>query len=58
MSFGQRKNGPLPLQMQIQWTFLLIHTGEEGLQEKLFICQEFNQEFTASMEKIVRGPDS
>ena len=39
-------------------TTVIRTIGDEGLQKKLFICQEFNQEFTARMEKIVRGPDS
>ena len=31
--------------------FCLVHSGDKGLQEKLFIFYEFNQKFTARMEK-------
>ena len=29
----------------------LVHSRNEGLQEKPFICQAFNQKFTTRMEK-------
>ena len=29
----------------------LVHSGDKGLQEKLFICQEFNQKFEARRNK-------
>ena len=36
---------------QIARLLCLVHSRNEGLQEKPFICQAFNQKFTTRMEK-------
>ena len=51
IKFHLEKMAPFVSRCKSHGLLCLVHSRNEGLQEKLFICQGFNQKFTTRMEK-------